>query len=155
MRQTSFPGHELRERREELGISVYEAFRKTRVPAEYIEALERGDLHRLPVACYALGFLKTYCQFLGLGPERYLDCFRACSRPSMMRFLRRDENEEFHLPSWVQEAVTWAVITAVVVLGWLTYSMVVQPQVDTADKRVEAGTVEMMDPPASAIETAP
>jgi hypothetical protein len=65
----TFPGSELRARREELGFSIYEAFRKTRVPANYIEALEQGDILNLPATCYAAGFLKTYCEFLGLNPE--------------------------------------------------------------------------------------
>jgi cytoskeletal protein RodZ len=143
MRPTFFPGHELRERREELGLSVYEAFRKTRVPANYIEALERGDLPALPSSCYATGFLKTYCEFLGLEAERYVDNLRACLRPSVVRFLRRENRSELRLPAWVNDAAAWAVITVLVLLAWVTYAVVVQPQAEPVHQRVEAGTLEL------------
>ncbi len=139
----TFPGHTLRERREELGFSVYEAFRKTRVPVNYIEALEAGDVLALPATCYAAAFLKSYCEFLGLNPERYVDTFRACARPSVTRFLRGSEEERFKAPAWFQDFVTWAVITAVILLSWITYSVVFKPQSDAPDKRVQAGTIEL------------
>jgi len=148
MKQTSFPGNELREQREKLGLSLYEVFRRTRIPIGYLSALERGELHALPVACYVLGFVRTYCQFLGLKPEPYLDCFRACSRPGAAGFLRRErDGNGFRFPTWAQESLTWAVVLAIMLLGWLTYSVVFQPQADTPDKRVQAGTVELMPPP--------
>jgi cytoskeletal protein RodZ len=148
MRQTSFPGSELREQREKMGLSVYEAFRKTRVPGNYIEALERGQVHALPATCYGVGFLKTYCLFLGLNPDRYVDSFRACSRPSAVRFLRaKNGGATFRTPDWVHDAMTWAVVTAVLLLGWVTYSVVFQPSQDNADRRVEAGTVDLVAPP--------
>ena len=139
----TFPGSELRERREELGFSIYEAFRKTRVPANYIEALEQGRILNMPATCYAVGFLKTYCEFLGLNPERYVDTFRACARPSVTRFLRGDQEEGFRAPAWLQDFVTWAVITAVILLSWITYSVAFKPQTDNPDKRVQAGTMEL------------
>ena len=148
MKPVSFPGIELREHREALGLSIYEVFRKTHVPANYIEALERGDIHALPATCYAAGFLKTYCQFLGLNPDRYVDSFRACSRPSVVHFLRRQQEKGFQAPAWMHDFLTWAVITAVVLLAWITYSVVFQPQADAPAKRVAAGTMEVAPPPS-------
>ena len=147
MKQTSFPGEELRARREELGLTVYEAFRRTHVPANYIEALERGDVQALPAPCYAVGFLKSYCEFLGLDADRYVDSFRACFRPSVVRFLTR-EGDNRKPPAWLHDLMTWAVITAMLVLGWVTYTVVFQPQAQNPDKRVDAGSVGIQQPPA-------
>lgn len=77
-----FPGSEIRQRRESLGLSVYEAYRHTRVPVKYIEIIERGDVAALPGECYSVGFLRTYCQFLEIDPDPYVDCMRAMSRPA-------------------------------------------------------------------------
>ena len=130
-----------------MGLSVYEVFRKTRVPIHSIEALERGDIQSVPGTCYAMGFLKTYCLFLGIDPERYLDALRACSQSSPSRFLRRKSNPEFKTPVWIENLATWAVITAILVLGWVTYATVFRPQVKPEESRVNAGTVEMVVPP--------
>ena len=72
MKQTGFPGHELREQRQELGLSPSDVYRKTRIPMRYLSAMEEGDVSSLPPMCYAQGFVKTYCAFLGLDAERYL-----------------------------------------------------------------------------------
>jgi len=147
MRRTSFPGGELRARREEMGLNVYEVFRRTRVPAHYIDALERGDLRALPVSCYSVAFLKTYSEFLGLDADRYVDTFRACSRPSAMRFLRRKADPELRVPAWMHELMTWAAVLAILALGWITYNVVFHPQADVASRRVDAETVQTASPP--------
>ena len=136
----------MRVRREAMGLSVYEVFRKTRVPIHSIEALERGDIQNVPGTCYAMGFLKTYCLFLGIDPERYLDALRACSQSSPPRFLRRKSNPEFKTPAWLESLTTWAVITAILILGWVTYTAVFRPQVKPEESRVNAA-VEMVAPP--------
>lgn len=142
MRETAFPGEELRTRREELGVSVYEAFRSTRVPTRYIQAMERGDLDGMPDECYVLGFVSSYCAFLGVDRARYVDSFRACSRPAAVGFLRGERV----LPStWLRSAAAWLVVLAIVALTWLTYTVIFQPQADITDTRVEAG-VEMVVP---------
>ena len=49
MSEERFPGEALRERREDLGLSTAEVFRKTRIPMGYIDSLERGaqvSLHK-------------------------------------------------------------------------------------------------------------
>lgn len=142
MTYTTFPGNDLRQRREGLGVSIYEAYRNTRVPVKYIESIERGDVGSLPGECYSVGFLRTYCQFLELDPEPYVDTLRACSRPAPPRFPRSRADLERRAPAWMQDLMTWAVITAVILLGWVTYAVVFRPQAEVTDNRVDAGTIE-------------
>ncbi|MCH7511181.1 MAG: helix-turn-helix domain-containing protein, partial [Chloroflexi bacterium] len=60
-------------------MTLDDAFRKLRIPREYLRGLEEGTLESLPEMCYAVGFLRTYCLYLGLDPEPYVDCLRECA----------------------------------------------------------------------------
>ncbi len=151
MNQTDFPGDELRERREELGLSTADVYRKTRIPISYLVAMERGAVTELPPMCYAAGFVRTYCRFLKLDPERFCDCLRACTQPPPGRFLRRTSSSPaWTWPSWLNETLTWAAVCAGFLLAWFTYSAVLRPNADATDSHVEAGTTEMVLPPPPA-----
>ncbi len=69
------PGAQLRQAREQRGLSLDEASTKTRVQKRYLQALEEGTVDKLPEPVYARGFLKRYADFLGLDSagiaERY------------------------------------------------------------------------------------
>jgi len=63
-------GDELRMRRESMGKSIADAVDAVRIQGRYLEALEDGRIDDLPGAVYALGFVRTYADYLGLdGPE--------------------------------------------------------------------------------------
>ena len=49
MTRSGFPGRLLRERRELRGVSLKDAHKHTRVPTEYLKALEDANLQALPV----------------------------------------------------------------------------------------------------------
>lgn len=141
MKQQAFPGHELRARREELGLSLEEAFEGTRIPVRQIVALESGDLLSMPGPCFVSGFLKTYCQFLQIDAQPYINVYLALNRPSLALF-RRSNDTRSKQPAWVGDAVTWTAISLFLVFMWFAYSTVVQPKSDPSDKKVNAGAVE-------------
>jgi cytoskeleton protein RodZ len=68
-------GQALRDAREDLGVSLADAERETRISRRYLEALETEDAAAMPPAVYARGFIKTYSQFLGLNPDAMLDAY--------------------------------------------------------------------------------
>ena len=68
-------GQTLRQAREDLGASLAEAERETRISRRYLEALEQENEAALPAAVYTRGFIKIYCQYLGLNPEGMVDLF--------------------------------------------------------------------------------
>jgi cytoskeleton protein RodZ len=68
-------GDNLREAREDLGVTLLDAERETRIHRRYLEALENEDEAVLPPAVYTRGFIRTYCQYLGLNPDGMLDLF--------------------------------------------------------------------------------
>ena len=157
---SKFPGTALREEREARGYSVHEVFEHIHVPVQHIQALEAGDVDALPGTTYALGFLSSYCQFLDLEPEPFLDRFRAC-RPSGASVGRtpqsriptggwkslREQMDARERPAWVSDLITWGAVCAVLLLGWLTYATVIQPLAENARARVEAVTTEAAPSP--------
>lgn len=156
MKQASFPGEELRERREAKGLSPTDVYRKLRIPVRCLEDLEQGNLEALPPSTYVVGFLKTYCILLEVDPERYVDLFRASENPQPGRFLRRKGSDGgSERPKWVGEMLTWATICAVLALGWLTYQVVVRPDAAVTEGQVEAGSpdLEMAVPPAPDVDS--
>jgi hypothetical protein len=65
-------GHQLKTAREKKKVSLSQAALKTRVKVQLLEAMERDDFSRMPAPIYARGFIKTYCEFLGLNPAPLL-----------------------------------------------------------------------------------
>ncbi len=65
-------GASLRKRRESLSISLSETEQHTYVRRHYLEALENGDLERLPSTVQARGMLSNYAHFLDLDVDAIL-----------------------------------------------------------------------------------
>lgn len=155
MTRSGFPGRLLRERRELRGVSLKEAHKHTRVPTEYLKALEDANLQALPVPAFALGFIQTYCEFLDLEPEYFLDRYRHAQPARNVRQLptnasapRTGDSDNFQLqPRWVLEMKSWAAVCAVMLGLWLAYSVVVRPFIVDTSQRVNAGTEEIVITP--------
>lgn len=62
-------GSWLQSAREERGESLDEAARVTRIGKGYLEALEAGEVHKLPSEAYAKGFVRLYATHLGLSGD--------------------------------------------------------------------------------------
>lgn len=69
-------GQRLRERRLELGLSLSEAEAVTKIRKKYLEALETGDVTRIPGEVYVKGFLRAYGEYLGLDGWELVRRFR-------------------------------------------------------------------------------
>lgn len=149
MSQFDFPGHELKERREALGLSLLDAHGETHVPRDYLVSLENGKLNELPATTYTVGFLTTYCQVLDLPPEPYVAALRACrasSAPEPRFFSRSGSVSGPGSPRWLSDAIAWGAVCAILLLGWVAYSIVVQPFAETHQDRVDAGTIDIAPP---------
>jgi cytoskeleton protein RodZ len=62
-------GRILEQKRKERGLSLEEVEQATKIRKRYLKGLEREDFAILPDAVYAMGFLKTYANYLGLDGE--------------------------------------------------------------------------------------
>jgi cytoskeleton protein RodZ len=65
-------GSYLRNLRERQGVSLEELARVTRVLYRHLEALEADDLPALPAPVFTKGFIRAYCQMLGVAPDEAL-----------------------------------------------------------------------------------
>ena len=142
MKQTPFPGDDLRQRREALGLSEGDVFRTIYVPVRYVRAMEEGDFSTVPSLCYAAGFVRTYCKFLQLEPERYIDRLHACTQPAHGVLRPDTAASSGSQPAWLQDVIAWAAICALIAFGWFAYSVVFRPNADVNETRVEAGDVD-------------
>jgi transcriptional regulator with XRE-family HTH domain len=68
-------GETLRQARDELGATLAEAERETRINRRYLAALENEDELALPGGVYTRGFIRTYSLYLGLDPDGMLELF--------------------------------------------------------------------------------
>lgn len=71
------PGVTLRVARERLGWALPEVAAHLRIGTTYLQALEDGRLDRTPGLVYALGYVRSYAQLLGLDPLEMARRFRA------------------------------------------------------------------------------
>ena len=149
MSQFEFPGYKLREQREALGLSLLDAHHETHVPTQYLAHLENGNLSELPATTYTVGFLNTYCQVLDLPAEPFITALRACRRsvaPEPTFFSRTGYSSGAGSPRWMSDVIAWGAVCAILLLGWLSYSVVVKPFAETRQDRVDAGTIEIEPP---------
>src|SRR5258706_1721690 len=74
-------GHELRQRREMLSLTLDEIERHTRVRKHYLEKIEAGNYDELPSPVQARGMLSNYASFLDMDAEalllRFADALQA------------------------------------------------------------------------------
>lgn len=131
-----------------MGLTLDEVYRELRISSSHLRALEEGMLHDLPEGeCYALGFLKTYAVFLSLDPDPLVDAYRASQARPHARFLSRDIlSDPASLPAWMGPVLTWGSVCGIIALGWLAYTVVFQPNADTAKTRASASSFEILQP---------
>jgi len=130
-------GNWLRERREELGISLEQVEEDTRIRVRYLEALESGELETLPDPFVGRGFLRNYAAYLGLDPQDASDRYSKKVAPPAPESLKVDGPTPFttepfrpvdlHEMPGLRAPRLWAVglavllIAALAVLAWWSY----------------------------------
>ncbi len=73
-------GDVLRQQREARGLGLDDVAAAIRIPPRHLESIEAGRYHALPARTYALGFVRSYADFLGLEPRRVVDRFKTEAR---------------------------------------------------------------------------
>ena len=66
----------LRLARQEHGQDLRTVAQVLRIRHTYLEAIENGDFEKLPGTAYAIGFLRTYAEFLGLDGELIVERYK-------------------------------------------------------------------------------
>jgi len=74
-------GNDLTAAREKINLTVGEVAQATRISHRHIQSLEEGRYSDLPGGMYNRAFLRSYCKFLGLDPEPFLNRYEEESTP--------------------------------------------------------------------------
>lgn len=148
MGHESVQGEVLRLARESLGLSREDVFRKLRISLEFIVHIETGQLQQCPANTYTVGFIKSYCDLLEVNPQPYINTLMIEQAPKGLlkqttETLRSQPSEQ---PIWLREAVMWAGVIGIVLLGWVTYSVVFEPNTPDTTQQVSADTIDIRVP---------
>lgn len=69
-------GDKFREERENKNLTIEEVAKATKIKADFLYAIEKGEYDKLPSPAYASGFVKNYAKFLGMDEKKSLAIFR-------------------------------------------------------------------------------
>jgi transcriptional regulator with XRE-family HTH domain len=75
-------GSTLRETRVRRKTTLQQAEDDTKIRVRYIQAMENDDFDLMPSPAYVKGFLRTYCEYLGLDADVILEEYRSRFEPS-------------------------------------------------------------------------
>lgn len=70
-------GEELRRERQIREISLEEISSATKISVRLLNALEQGDVRRLPAPAFTRGFIRAYASHLGIDPEEKVNAYLA------------------------------------------------------------------------------
>lgn len=142
-------GEELRGRRLKAGLTHTDVFRKLRISIDFLQAVEDGAWEKLPAMTYSIGFMKTYCMYLHVAPEPYVDALLARERAPRPRLGFATPANAGTRPAWLNEILMWTAITAMVLIGWAAYAAVARPGSTQAPGSVQAETIDSRVTPSS------
>jgi cytoskeletal protein RodZ len=117
-------GQSLRQKRQELNLSLKEVENATSVRIPYLQAIEEGEGDKLISKIYAQGFLKQYACFLGMDGEQILkDYPNLFHHPKTQEFsygigtLEMRENPGRHV-KWFPNAIWLFAFLALFAFAW-------------------------------------
>ena len=145
-------GDLLRRTRQEQNIAVEQVAGTLRIRAAYITAIEQGRYDRLPGSVYALGFVRTYANALGLDGEEAVRRFKLESAG-----LEQRRDLAFPMPLTSRSMPGGRVVLVAFVLAVCSYA--IWHYVSTSDldrpERVASVPTELLPPPPPAPTPAP
>ena len=142
---TDYGGQALRAAREKAGIDIPTLSFELRIPKNYLRALEDENYDELPGKTYGYGYIKSYCKFIGIDDQPFLDTYKM--RTSMGR-----EEPKYHFPDEALEPrMSGAMMAMLVVLvmlsgyiGWQVYERLEAP-ISVSESTVIASNQEPID----------
>ncbi len=129
-------GRELRQERERRGRTLEEVARGTRFSVRHLQSLEADLYDELPGGVLRKGLVRSYCGFLGLDEEAWMERFAAGgglaeTEPDLAQFVgnvhrARAEGTPRMRTRWWGVA---AMVLLLLALGYAVWHYVVQPRV--------------------------
>jgi cytoskeleton protein RodZ len=110
-------GQDLRAARQRRGDDLATVSKALKIRKDHLEALEEDRIELLPGRTYAVGFVRTYADYLGLDAAQTLERFKAQiagrTDDAIPTITVIDEDDHRRLPQG------WKIIAAVVLLGFI------------------------------------
>lgn len=131
-------GDQLRQRREQMELTLLEVEENTHIPEHYLARLEKGQFDTFPSPTQARGMLGNYAEFLGLESEALLLSYaealqarfqaRLAAKPERPKIARpKLPPLKFRLPDWAQPLLTrdiaFGALAAFTLLAFLIFSI--------------------------------
>ena len=144
-------GVEMRAERQRRQLSLIDVATTLRIQLAYLEALEDGRIDDLPGPTYAVGFLRTYSEFLGLDGDEIIRQFKqeATLAPVEGRLVFPEPLEEARRPG-LSLALISLLVAGAVYGGWIFLE-----QRDLVPIEGVAEPPQRLTPYQTATETAP
>ena len=142
-------GASLRRQREVAGFEIADIAAELRIPKAYLEALETEQHDLLPGKTYGQGYIRSYCKFLEIDAEPYLDKFR-------MQMARHGD-PDYSFPDEVLEprmsgAMASMLLVLILLGGYLGWQMLdrfdLNPLTSSQSQIAQSDAVEITAPAA-------
>jgi cytoskeleton protein RodZ len=78
-------GEDLRRERELRQISLNDVAQATKINIRYLDAMERNDFLHLPGGVFNRGFVRAYCEFIGVSSEAMVNAYLVEERSQATR----------------------------------------------------------------------
>lgn len=142
-------GETLRKIREERGLILADVARDTRIPLRHLTALEADQYDSLPARPYAIGFIRTYYNYLGLNPQEAIEQYKNVTYTSdtLNVGTTSEPLNESRLPSRAMVIGSILGVIVFIALAWIAYTYLRQSKETPV---ATASTDSATAPPASA-----
>ena len=115
-----YSGASLRALREAQAIDIATLSYELRIPKNYIEALELEDYDILPGTTYGYGYIRSYCKFLNIDAQPYLDTYKMRTAKQMQNYAFPDEALEPRM-SGAMVAMLLVLVLLTGYIGWQVF----------------------------------
>ncbi|HHY15252.1 MAG TPA: helix-turn-helix domain-containing protein [Firmicutes bacterium] len=110
----------LQEARLEQGLTIEDMVERTKIRADFLQAMEAGDFEKLPDRAYVRPFLRTYARALGLAEDQVALEFDVRCAPAPDELLSLRERRQ-HLQKKKRSLFVLRFATAVIVVAAVGY----------------------------------
>ncbi len=137
-------GKIVEDKRKELGLTLEECSKKTRISKKFLEAIETDNYDAFPGEVYYLGFLRNYAQILSLDANKLIHDYqkqKKIEEPAPLEELTKPLKKEIKLPTINRNSfpmILIVVITIIVIIGIiLVFTLPKQEKLETTKTDVK------------------
>ncbi len=106
-------GEYLRKQREIRGFSLEEIAEQTKVSLRALKAIEAEDWEILPAEIYVRGFIRCYCETIGLDPHEALLRFEEAYRPYKQQKAENRYRDSQYMASKERSPLIWILLVII------------------------------------------